>query len=179
VTLCKRRPPSTFEIARSECRRHGESGRRHARAGSARLPAARRLQPSDRIMVPLCRRTILVTGLTAALLFSCAGSAAARRLPSRPTARPSHVAATCARPQNRRRPPAIGRRRLVRLRHARSAKVARSVVATPGGVVSQSMLRPSGTAADLSPMPQLLDLDDRKRDMRSSARMLHRMAAPR
>jgi len=70
------------------------------------------------------------------------------------------------------------RRRVVHLRRARRARMAHSVVAAPSGIVSQSMLRPTGTAADLNPMPQLLDLDDRSRDMRTSTGMLHRMAAP-
>jgi hypothetical protein len=70
------------------------------------------------------------------------------------------------------------RRRLVRVR-ARARKVAHSVIAAPVGIVSQSLLRPSGTAASLNPMPQLLDLNDRRRDMTTSAGMLHRMATRR
>ena len=53
------------------------------------------------------------------------------------------------------------------------------MIAAPIGIVSQSLLRPTGTAADLNPMPQLLDFNDRKRDRSTSAGMLHRMATRR
>ncbi len=107
--------------------------------------------------------------------------ASARRPASRPTTRRPPIAATCAHSRNRRRSTvAVRRRRVVHVRRARTvAKRARSVIAAPIGIVSQSMLRPTGTAADHNPMPQLLDLDDRVRDMHESEGILHRLSDPR
>lgn len=136
-------------------------------------------------MVPLCAKSLFITGLTATLLLCCAGSAAAGRGSLKETMRRAHRAATTSRAaKNRRvRPPVGGRAlratrkrvvRLPRIDRAITSRVARALSA-PLGVVTRSMLRPSGSAPDLNPMPQLLDYDDRTRDMRTSAGKLRRM----
>ncbi len=137
-------------------------------------------------MVPLSAKSLLVTGLTATLLLSCAGSAAARRHTLKDTMRRVHRASVRSSSASKRRPrPAVAglarspiRKRLVHLPGAGRTltRGAAKALSSPTGVSTLSMLRPNGTAADLNPMPQLLDLGDRRRDMRRSTRRLHRMS---